>query len=191
MMTRAKIFLGYAALLAGVIVPSPQATARPPNIVLLLADDLGWTDLSSFGSKFYETPNIDRLARQGMKFTSGYSACTVCSPSRAAVLTGKSPARLRLTDFLLGEERPFEKLKTPDWLRYLPLEEETIAERLKQAGYATALIGKWHLGDPPHGFGYPANQGFDLTVGGSAGARHLPPHGELLMNVPGDPNKDS
>lgn len=176
-----------AAALLACVLGLPRISAAPPNVIFILTDDMGWTDLGCFGSELYETPNIDRLAREGMKFTSAYSACTVCSPSRAAVLTGKYPARLHLTDFLLGEYRPYEKLKIPDWQLYLPLEEVTIAERLKEAGYVTALIGKWHLGDPPHPFGYPANQGFDVTVGGSSSASHLPPHGDLLMNLPGNP----
>jgi arylsulfatase A len=162
------------------------AAARPPNILFILADDMGWTDAASFGSKYYETPGIDRLVREGVKFTSAYSACTVCSPTRAALLTGRYPARLHLTDFLLGEERPYEKLREPVWQRFLPLEEETIAERLRKYGYATALIGKWHLGDRPHPTGYPANHGFDVTVGGIHGASHLPPHGPL-MNLPDEP----
>ncbi len=162
------------------------ASARPPNILFILADDMGWTDAASFGSKYYETPGIDRLVREGVKFTSAYSACTVCSPTRAALLTGKYPARLHLTDFLLGEDRPYEKLREPVWQRFLPLEEETMAERLKKLGYATALIGKWHLGDRPQPAGYPANQGFDVTVGGIHGASHLPPHGPL-MNLPDEP----
>jgi arylsulfatase A-like enzyme len=165
--------------------PVDAATHRPPNFVFVLADDLGWTDCGCYGSDYYETPHIDRLASAGMKFTAAYSACTVCSPTRAALLTGKYPARLHLTDFILGVARPFEKLREPDWQRYLPLEEVTIAERLRQLGYVTALIGKWHLGDPPHSYGYPANQGFDLTVGGTSGASHLPPHGPLLLNLPG------
>ncbi len=171
--------VGLASLLSA-------ATARPPNILFILADDMGWTDAASFGSKYYETPGIDRLVREGVKFTSAYSACTVCSPTRAALLTGKYPARLHLTDFLIGEERPYEKLREPVWQRFLPLEEETIAERLKKLGYATALIGKWHLGDRPLPTGYPANQGFDVTVGGIHGASHLPPHGPL-MNLPDEP----
>jgi arylsulfatase A-like enzyme len=160
--------------------------AEPLNFIFILVDDMGWTDVGCFGSRFYETPHVDRLAREGMKFTSAYAACTVCSPTRAAVLTGKYPARLHLTDFLLGEKRPYEKLLEPDWRRYLPLEEVTIAERLKQAGYVTMHIGKWHLGDPPHRFGYSANQGFDSTVGGTSSASHLPPHGNL-MNLPEEP----
>jgi arylsulfatase A len=179
--------LGGLALFAAVAGSLSAATIKPLNIVFILADDMGWTDAGCFGSESYETPNIDRLAREGMKFTSAYSACTVCSPTRAALLTGKYPARLHLTDFLLGEERPYEKLKEPNWQRFLPLEEVTIAERLKKLGYTTALIGKWHLGDPPHPWGYPANQGFDLTVGGTSSASHLPPHSPLAINLPDDP----
>ena len=177
--------LTAAALLVIPAIGSLRA-AEPLNFIFILADDMGWTDLGCFGSQFYETPHLDKLARDGMKFTSAYSACTVCSPTRAAVLTGKYPARLHLTDFILGEVRPYEKLKEPRWRKYLPLEEVTIAERLKEAGYTTMHVGKWHLGDPPHSFGYPANQGFDYTVGGTSSASHLPPHGPL-MNLPEEP----
>ena len=94
---------------------------RPtPNVILILIDDLGWTDLGCQGSKFYETPHIDRLAASGMRFTQGYSACTVCSPTRAAVMTGKYPARLHITDWIAGHKRPFAKLKVPDWTMHLP-----------------------------------------------------------------------
>jgi arylsulfatase A-like enzyme len=127
-------------------------------------DDLGWTDLSCQGSKFYETPNIDRLASEGMHFTQAYSACTVCSPTRASLMTGKYPARLHITDWIKGHVRPHAKLKVPDWTMHLPLEERTIAEAFKDAGYATASIGKWHLGGPEF---YPDKQGFGLSLGGS------------------------
>src|SRR5437868_4760045 len=86
---------------------SALAADRPPNVILILIDDMGWTDLSCYGSKFYETPNIDRLAARGMRLTHAYSACTVCSPTRSAVMTGKYPARLHITDWIAGSERPF------------------------------------------------------------------------------------
>lgn len=111
-----------------------------PNVILILADDLGWTDLSCYGSDLYETPNIDRLARDGMKFTQAYSACTVCSPTRSAILTGKYPARLHVTDWIPGLPPENPKLLVPPWTKYLPLEEITIARALKSAGYATASI---------------------------------------------------
>ncbi|MGE3808378.1 MAG: sulfatase, partial [Gemmataceae bacterium] len=135
-----------------------------PNIIVILVDDLGWTDLACFGSDLYETPNLDRLASQGMKFTDGYAACTVCSPTRAAMMTGKYPARLHITDWIHGHKRPFAKLAIPKWTEYLPREEVTVAEALKQAGYTTAHIGKWHLGDKQEG--WPDQHGFDVNLGG-------------------------
>lgn len=140
------------------------AQDRPPNVVLMLVDDMGWTDIGCGGSKYYETPNIDQLAKDGMRFTDAYSACTVCSPTRAAILTGKSPARLQITDWIAGHERPFARLTIPEWTKYLPLEEETLAEKLKAKGYVTASIGKWHLGGPDF---YPEKQGFDVNIGGT------------------------
>jgi arylsulfatase A-like enzyme len=136
-----------------------------PNILFILVDDLGWADVGCYGSKYYETPNIDRLAAQGMRFTDAYAACAVCSPTRASILTGKYPARLRLTDWIPGEGNSrTNKLEVPTWRQFLPLEEVTIAKALKSAGYVTASIGKWHLGGPDF---YPEHQGFDLNVAGS------------------------
>lgn len=140
-----------------------HAQDRPPNVVLMLVDDMGWTDLGCQGSKFYETPHIDRLAKDGMRFTEGYSACTVCSPTRAAVLTGKSPARLHITDWIAGHQRPHAHLLPPEWTKHLPLEEVTLAEHLKTVGYATASIGKWHLGGADYA---PEKHGFDVNIGG-------------------------
>ena len=138
--------------------------ATNPNFVFILADDLGGRDLGCYGSTFYETPNLDRLAASGMRFTQAYAACSVCSPTRASILTGKYPARLGLTDWLPGRaDRPDQKLKRPEILRHLPLEEVTVAEALKEAGYRTGFIGKWHLGGK--GF-FPEQQGFDLNIGG-------------------------
>ena len=133
-------------LLLAVITPPLAVTAVSaapavrPNIIFVLTDDLGWTDLSCQGSTFYETPNIDRLAAQGMRFTDNYSACTVCSPSRAAILTGQYPARLHITDWIAGHVRPKAKLRVPDWTKHLPLEVPNIAKALKATGYATASI---------------------------------------------------
>lgn len=137
-----------------------------PNIVFFFADDLGWTGLRCFGSDLYETPNLDQLAKEGVKFTDAYAACTVCSPSRAAIMTGKYPARLHLTDFIAGQNRPFAKLTIPKWQKWLKHEEVTIAEALKAGGYKTAQIGKWHLDRKDAGAkGYdPVDHGFDRQV---------------------------
>ena len=145
--------------LAATAAPSPKL-----NVVLILADDLGWTDLHCYGSDFYESPHLDRLAREGMKFTQAYSACTVCSPSRAAILTGKYPARLHITDWIPGQPPENPKLLVPDWTKYLPLEESTLANALHSVGYATASIGKWHLGGASY---YPDKHGFDLNLAGT------------------------
>lgn len=144
---------------------SAAAPARKPNIVFILADDLGYRDVGCYGSKFYETPHIDRLASQSLRFTDAYAACAVCSPTRASILTGKYPARLHLTDWIPGEgNSPQNKLLIPDWQQFLPLTELTLATALKSTGYATASIGKWHLGGEPY---YPEHQGFDLNVAGT------------------------
>ena len=144
-------------------VPLHAQTAKP-NIVLILADDLSPNDLSCYGRKDHATPNLDQLATQGMRFTSACAAQPICSPSRAALLTGKCPARLHLTTFLLGRaDAPTQKLLQPVIEGQLPLEEITVAELLHDAGYATACIGKWHLGGV--GFG-PKEQGFDFVFAG-------------------------
>ena len=137
-------------------------SASKPNIVLILADDLGINDLGCYGRNDHHTPNLDRLASQGMRFTCAYTAQPICSPSRAAIMTGKCPARLNLTNYLPGRpDAPSQRLLQPRIEGQLPLEEVTIAELLKHAGYATGLFGKWHLGGP--GFG-PKEQGFDVAL---------------------------
>lgn len=140
-------------------------SADRPNIVVLLADDLGWTGLGCFGSDLYETPHLDGLAERGVKFTDAYAACTVCSPTRASLMTGMYPARLRLTDFLTGQNRPFAKMRIPDWTKRLESRHTTIAELLRDAGYRTGHIGKWHLnakGADSAGT-TPLDQGFDVS----------------------------
>src|SRR5436190_23804776 len=127
-------------LLVGLLGQNRAAASDRPNVIFVLIDDLGWTDFHCFGSDLYQTPELDRLARDGMKFTAAYSACTVCSPSRAAFLTGKYPARLHITDWIPGQMPANPKMLVPDWTKYLPYEEVTIAELFKKAGYATASI---------------------------------------------------
>lgn len=171
------------ALLLSAMPAVAADSAQLPNIVLILIDDLGCTDLHCSGSRFYETPGVDRLAAEGMRFTHAYSACTVCSPTRAALLTGRYPARLHVTDWIAGHERPYARLRVPDWTKHLPLEEVTLAEMLGAAGYATALIGKWHLG----GEGYePTRQGFEMAVAGDH--RGQPPSYFSPYNIPSLPD---
>ncbi|MDP6954575.1 MAG: sulfatase-like hydrolase/transferase, partial [Planctomycetota bacterium] len=169
-------------LVAGCIAPKEDQRApdRPPNIVLILVDDLGWRDLGCTGSEFYETPNIDSLAETGLRSTAAYAACAVCSPSRAALQTGRHPTRSGITDWIrparwggaVSEDgrAPFghetmgnHPLQVPLNASALPHAETTIAEQLRAAGYATAHIGKWHLGAA--GF-TPLDHGFDHNAGG-------------------------
>ena len=148
--------------LALLIFAASLRAADKPNIVLIFADDLGMQDLGCYGRKEHNTPNLDELATQGIRFTNAYTAQPICSPSRAALMTGKCPARLHLTNFLPGRgDAPTQKLKQPRIEGQLPLEEWTIAELLKNAGYATGLFGKWHLGGAEHS---PQAQGFDEVV---------------------------
>ncbi len=158
-------------LLAGTDVDGGGEAARP-SFLFLLVDDLGYHDLTCYGSGFHETPNLDQLAASGMKFTAGYAAHPVCSPTRAAILTGKNPARIRITDWIPGQNPRGKKLLCPQDRHQLPLEDVTIAERLKAAGYRTFFAGKWHLGST--GF-LPEDQGFDVNKGGHH--RGSPPGG--------------
>jgi arylsulfatase A-like enzyme len=143
------------------------APAAPPNIVFILADDLGWSDLGCYGSDLHLTPNIDALARSGMRFNQAYSASPVCSPTRASILTGKNPARLGMTIWREGSLTPPDpkrRLLTAPSIHDLPPSEITLAEALRDRGYLTALIGKWHLGDAAHS---PEANGFDIAIGGN------------------------
>ncbi len=132
-----------------------------PNIVFILADDLGWADLPVYGNKFNEAPNLDRLASEGIRFTNAYAACPVCSPSRASIQTGQYPARVGVIDWIPGHWRPYEKVIVPkNRTQYLPSEVITIGEAMKSAGYTTGYFGKWHLGDIKPEY-HPLNQGYD------------------------------
>ncbi|MCY2991528.1 MAG: sulfatase [Planctomycetota bacterium] len=140
-----------------------------PNVLFILVDDYGIQDVGIEGSTFYETPHIDALARGGMRFTRGYAACQVCSPSRASILLGKYPARHGITDWIgagVGEgfaKQRHTKLLVPDYVRKLPAADTTLAEALKQAGYTTFFAGKWHLGSQGS---WPEDHGFDINKGG-------------------------
>lgn len=146
-----------------------EAGVKRPNFVFLLVDDLGWGDFGCYGSEFHETPNIDKLASEGMLFRNAYAACTVCSPSRAAILTGAYPARIHLTDWIAGHRYPFAKLEVPEWNMRMEHERVLLPEALREGGYATAFIGKWHLmpiGEEDFAEHYPTDHGFDRNVGG-------------------------
>lgn len=161
-------FLGGMAGMAGAaaipdLLAAATTSGKKPNIVLFLVDDLGWGDFSCYGDTFHETPHIDRLAAEGLKFTNAYAAAPVCSPSRAGLLTGKAPGRLHLTQWIPGTIYPHKKLNEPSQTQHLDHSIPTIAEKLKAAGYQTAAVGKWHLG----GEGYlPENFGFDVNIAG-------------------------
>jgi arylsulfatase A-like enzyme len=139
---------------------------KRPNLVFVLIDDLGWRDLGCYGSEFYETPNLDRLAAQGMSFTDAYAACPVCSPTRASILTGKYPATVGVTDWIdwgFNLHPCRGKLVDVPYVDHLPLEEKSLAAALKEGEYNTWHVGKWHLGGEPY---LPENHGFDVNVGG-------------------------
>lgn len=198
--------LGWIALAAG----SPDlgcGVARRPNAVLINVDDLGWTDLGCFGSEYYETPNIDRLCADGVKFTDAYAAAAVCSPTRAALMTGRSPARTGVTDWIRPPMVKQETIPAPDggpgryvddperemlvpmWAQELPPEEQTLAEVLHRVGYATAHVGKWHLGQ---GRSLPEYQGFDSNKGGfwyGQTPTYWDPYERGRMHLPGLPSR--
>lgn len=149
-----------AALFCLALVVSGSAATKQPNIVIILADDLGWRDAGCYGNTFNETPNIDKLAKQGMRFTQFYAG-PVCSPTRANLMSGQDQARFGITQHIPGHRRPYAKLIDPVVPNHLPLEVETFAERLRDAGYQTGYFGKWHLGGA--GFG-PAEQGWTTAI---------------------------
>ncbi|MBN2309517.1 MAG: sulfatase [Candidatus Hydrogenedentes bacterium] len=151
------------------------AAGDRPNIVFFLVDDLGWMDTTTYGSQYYETPNVERLARRSVRFTDAYSAAPLCTATRASIMTGKYPGRLHITGAsghlplregpLMPESaQPHEEILSPRCQGYLPLEEYTLAEALKDAGYRTGFVGKWHLGHDEKF--WPEHQGFDVNVGG-------------------------
>jgi arylsulfatase A-like enzyme len=158
--------LGVALLGLSSRITTCGADSRP-NIVVILADDLGWADLACYGADVHETPHIDHLAQQGVRFTDAYAAAPVCTPTRAALLTGKYPARLHMTIWYENTQQPpnpRRNLIPPQAIGNLPHAEVTLAEVLHEAGYLTAHVGKWHLGDAAH---YPQTQGFDVNIGGT------------------------
>lgn len=175
--------LPLAALAACAAVAAPQPPRRP-NVVVLLVDDLGWRDVGAYGQDIASTPNIDRFARQGMRFTQAYAANPVCSPTRAALMTGKYPARVGINDWIPGTAFPKARMLPPPNRGELPLTEATLAEALHAQGYRTWHVGKWHLG----GTGFlPPDQGFDVNwMGSHIGhpASHFFPFGNATATSP-------
>lgn len=170
--------------------------APRPNVVFFLADDLGQRDLGAYGSMFYETPSLDRMARQGALFTDAYAACPVCSPTRASLMTGQWPQRTGITDYIGAPMKPNQwkrntKSLPAPYSDRLALDAPTMAKAMKAAGYATFFAGKWHLG--PEGF-WPENQGFDINMGGIdrggpyGGNKYFSPYGNprLTDGPPGE-----
>jgi arylsulfatase A-like enzyme len=179
-----------AAFLLATSALDGAARTGQPNIVFFLADDLGQRDLGVYGSTFYETPHLDRLAAEGARFTDAYAACPVCSPTRASIITGQWPQRTGVTDYIGAAQTPQEwkrntKSLPAPYTDRLALDAPTVAKSLKAAGYATFFAGKWHLG--PEGW-WPENQGFDINMGGHdrggpyGGKRYFSPYGNPRLS---------
>jgi arylsulfatase A len=152
-------------------IAQSAGSAKQPNVLFVLLDDLGWHDTGPYGNEFIDTPNLNRFAAESARFTNAYAACPVCSPTRASILTGQYPARLYLTDWIPGRKQwPYAKLLSPQFNQFLPADNKTIPEFLAPQGYRSAAIGKWHLGGAGH---LPTDYGFGLNIGGSA-AGHPP-----------------
>jgi arylsulfatase A-like enzyme len=166
---RRRSFIGALAVAAVVLATTSVARAQAaadtgkPNVIIIFVDDLGWTDLSCYGSTFHETPNIDRLAKQGAMFTRAYASCCVCSPTRASLMTGKYPQRVGFTDYLKPDKRTGRNSAET----HIPVSDTTIGEAFQQAGYRTGYIGKWHVGSEK--IGMPKQHGFDWQM---ATAKH-------------------
>lgn len=163
------VSISALALAIALLICLPAFPAERPNVLFILADDLGWSDLGCYGSPFNETPAIDQLAARGMRFTQAYAACPVCSPTRSSIMTGKYPTRTGITDYIPGRHPAGAKLDTPYTKIELALDEFTIAEALREAGYLTFYSGKWHLGEAGYG---PREQGFDVVVEDAALGDH-------------------
>jgi arylsulfatase A-like enzyme len=168
-------WLGIAAAVVLLGISLHAANSRPPNIVFILCDDLGINDLHCYGRKDHHTPNLDRLGLQGMRFTSAYCAQPICSPSRAAILTGKAPARLHLTTYLPGRpDCSSQKVLHPEIQMQVPLGEKMLPQYFKGAGYVSAAIGKWHVGGKGYG---PLEHGFDVYHAGQENTKPSPAEG--------------
>lgn len=179
MSTLVGFLSAFLAAIPGACLSRAAAVDAPnegPNLVFLLADDLGAMDLGCCGSRYYETPNLDRLAAEGMRFSGAYAAGAVCSPTRASILTGRYPARLHLTAHIPGNEPPNARLRSPDWIKYLRESEITYAEAIREAGFVTFHGGKWHVDSEYDGKGSPGRHGFEFVVPGGGAKDPADPH---------------
>lgn len=161
-----------------------QQPLRSPNVIIFLVDDLGSGEVCCYASKFHETPNIDALASKGMRFTQAYSGATLCSPSRAALLTGRSPARLHLTDWIPGQQQLNRKTVTPDWQTHIDHERIVLPEAMQEQGFATGFFGKWHLIPRPRPQDWGNQQRIDEIA--AMHARHMPEKHGFDENFGGD-----
>ena len=160
--------------------------AKKPNVVFFLVDDLGSGELACYASKFHETPNIDSLATKGLLFTQAYSGSTLCSPSRAAILTGASPARLHLTDWIPGQVQINRRTLTPDWKTYIDTQRTLLPEALKEHGYSTCFVGKWHLVPKPTPMDIAGNDPDRIAKINSMYKDHMPESSGFDENFGGD-----
>lgn len=177
---KSSVFSVTICILFSSLLLASGLEGAKPNIVLLLVDDMGWKDLACYGSDTHRTPHIDQLAEESVRFTQAYAPATVCSPTRAALLTGQSPARLHLTDWIeFGKDfrQPFASMLEAEFEQRLNPAHDSLAEKLKAEGYTTAHIGKWHLGGEGS---TPTDHGFDLNIGGTE--HGFPPGGFHLPN---------
>ena len=173
-------------ILLTLCISACHVQAAPPNMVLIVIDDMGWGDVGCYGNSFIDTPRIDQLAAEGIRFTNFYAAGAVCSPTRCAVQSGQNQARIGITAHIPGHWRPYERVITPQTTMALPLDTVTIAESLRAAGYRTGYVGKWHLG-PSNGFG-PADQGYQFAA--EINGPHLPGRFSVTGNVDATPRRD-
>ncbi|MDG2180624.1 MAG: sulfatase [Mariniblastus sp.] len=162
MKSACEMWFKIIPMLFMMLVPNLETRADDPNIILIFIDDLGWKDVGCYGNDFIDTPNIDRLASEGMRFTDFYASGAVCSPTRCAVQSGQNQARIGITAHIPGHWRPFERVITPLTTMALPLDTVTVAESMRTAGYSTGYVGKWHLGQGAQF--QPKHQGYDFSA---------------------------
>ena len=172
-------------ILSSLLIMGAALSAEKPNVVLVFIDDMGWGDLGCYGNDFIDSPRIDQLAKEGLRFTDFYASGAVCSPTRCAVQSGQNQARIGITAHIPGHWRPFERVITPQTTMVLPLDTITVAESLKEAGYRTGYVGKWHLG-PGDQFG-PDKQGYDFAA--EINGPHLPGHFKTIRKDLPQPKK--